>query len=162
MARDTFTAIDLAIGKPQWSQMLQGTNISVLALASHTTSGTIVLNTTATSRLVALDEQSGATLWTLPTPARADTRHSWQVDADRTTLYFADSSQVRAMDLATGTLRWQIAEVAGVPTSVVIQGQTLYETDGTHLVARDAQTGQMRWHQSVSPHTQVCAMCMQP
>jgi outer membrane protein assembly factor BamB len=161
-ALDSFTAIDMISGKQLWSQTRTGTNTSVFAFSPHPGLGTTILstNTNGTSMLVALDERSGATRWTFPTLAHADDPRTWLADTDMTTLYYADGSQLRAIDLATGKHRWQIAESAGVPTSLVLQGQILYETDGTHLIARDAQTGKTRWRRSVSEFTQICGSCV--
>jgi outer membrane protein assembly factor BamB len=155
----SITAIDMTSGKQLWSHTLKGANISALAFSPHAGLGATLLNTNGTSSLLALDERSGDMLWTLPTLARADDPRTWLADNDMTTLYFADSSQLRAIDLLTGTIRWQIAGLAGVPTSIEIQGQTLYETDGTQLIARDGQTGKVRWQRSITPLTQLCASC---
>ncbi len=152
---ESFTAIDMTSGKQLWSQALKGSNFFLFAFSSYPGLGTTILNTNGTSTLLELDERSGATLWSLPTTARADDPRTRLAVANTTTLYFADSERLRAIDLATGAIRWQSAE-AGVPTSLEIQGQTLFDTEGKQLIARDVNTGKIRWQRSVSPLTQLC------
>jgi outer membrane protein assembly factor BamB len=155
---DTFTAFDTTNGAQLWSFTSTGANTTTLFYAEswHKDPGNIFLSD---AQLVSIDECTGTTLWTLPTQAIAANLQSWQADMDATTLYFADRSQLLALDFKTGAVRWHTTDTHYVPTSLYLHGQVLYETVGAQLLARNASTGKVLWQQPVSASATLCVDC---
>jgi len=155
-----FAALDLATGAPIWEldpvpdAMWQGT------YASAAVGGGVVVDTfnRALGGVGAWDQATGDELWRLGGPPTIAIEASPVIVGD--TVYLADGrTEVTAVDLATGTIRWSEAlDGSGFDWGYAITGTPAY-ADGRlfvpllyhDLVALDAATGVQLWRHAARP-----------
>lgn len=138
---DEVVAVDRRSGEVRWRVPVEKAGLVAYA-------GTFVV-TSGYQRLVALDEQTGSTLWTL---AMHGVPTAPYLSTDGTTLVFVDGSDpnavVRSVDGAAGKIRWE-HPLAGVASAAVVHGDTVVVASGSgargKVEAFDAASGARRW-----------------
>lgn len=99
-------------------------------------------HTAGPGQVVAIDQGSGAVVWSFA-PTGGTTLRLGALTGEQ--LYVTSTGGASALDTATGTPRWHVAEPAS-RQGLVFSDETLYvAADPRALVALDATTGAVRW-----------------
>ena len=99
-------------------------------------------DTAGPGRVVAIDQGSGAVVWSFA-PTGGTRLRLGALTNDQ--LYVTSTGGVSALDTATGTPRWHVAEPSSQQGLVFSDGTLYVAADPRALVALDAATGAVRW-----------------
>ncbi|MHA6762431.1 outer membrane protein assembly factor BamB family protein [Streptacidiphilus sp. PAMC 29251] len=134
-------AMDLTTGRLRWTHPV-GEDVPSRPVLRHG-----LLHLTSGSRILALDEETGAERWRFDAPVVLFTPPTLDEQGG---LYAADYlGAVFALDAATGTQRWRARTGGrqGVDPVVVVDGTVLVGSGDT-VYAFDARQGEERWRYS--------------
>jgi outer membrane protein assembly factor BamB len=141
-------AYDGATGTVLWVTSLPGSSFlfpRVLAREGRVFALTGVFDSasnTVTHTLHAYDASNGSLLWEVVLPESASFRApASAVGPNR--VFVAGSALVRAYDVATGELLWDMSG-ASAPAQMIVQGELLFAV-GDSVRAYDTATGTLRW-----------------
>lgn len=148
-ARDRFVAFERSSGKLRWEVPVAEEASAVTVAGSDDDS--LALVTTEPGEVVALDAQSGDARWSVHHQGEIFAPPAVDLNAGLAVVTWNDAvtPRVRALDLATGAVRWE-APIGVSSSAPVISGGVLVTGEGdarfsSRIVGRDVATGAERW-----------------